>query len=1257
MAADPITVATHASGKADLRGEVKEATTDRVETAMSYDEVRKEVQKMTKYPVGCICQLPATRIVRRYRYVRRAGFSVLEPASSDYTGSDVVYVDTGRDFKRQTAGREPLIGIEPNPGPRTVIKMTRAKPKKPRSRASFAQRAGKAVGKVARFVVRNDFPKVLARVPVVGKVAENVYNGAKSILSFLGVSASTMVTVGLEGDNHIVARPGHDIKENYAYTTSLQGGHVLMKYHISVGPKGSRSREMSKLYERYSITGMRLIVTPSASLTSVGVLAYFVVPDVESKEIEAMSPDQVLATAPSRPCYQQINIRDRGSVKIQLPQQQYYIRNVANSSERLVSPGILYVVAVTGIDSAHVPVIEQSTDYRFYGASTDPLSYGSMSWFGRMYEINTMEPPDPVLSLHFAGTNDLTADALTKFTRRLRGVEVSGYLMQASAGGQYNLPVKKRGWSLAMSPGEVFTLISGGTVGDNFGVEGYYTSLGMFTTDSTSDSLIKSSLAPVERELSWTAYQATGEAPATNLATAFKTYQFAATVPTRIIVLAYHDTMQTPLDHDFVPFNAASECLAYAQLRDESSSTIAGELMIRSVERETVSFCARSPINGLSSETRDMLKVALSRGRYQALPERKSRTVALPSPPLRAATIEDEYVDVSRRASTTPRVGQNAQAMKKKIAGVDLVGIEPNPGPPGKERDKARVAAALKKKTKERAATQKAQAFQNAKKPVKKQSPNVGKMPNDDEVYWEEEAIDSLFDYHEGPVTYRPVVPSAPSAPSAPAATVVAGTQHRSHIGAMLPISSLAAKNLEDAKRPPPENPAYKKPGGRGACRDWLAGKCNRTNCKFAHVKDKAPPREDKVCRDFAAGKCVRSNCKYLHPVADVPLKKLPADVTIVGSEEDRRVVREVREPRGEVVKLLNAVESVGVRLRVDASGVLPTVVSLPEMEVGRNVVCAYIACPACGKEAKMEKGSVARCSHCPGKPCFMLEQPFCYQCPDCDKKTPSLEGMYRDGVRVAVKPDLGPKYSQYVPARTLPDGTVIPEVLSRETEFHAWTVYPCPHCKRYHNISTCGGFVEVPNHFLNAGGLVGSVASKNFCNAVPVRSVGQRIKSFFGKIKRNVKQWITSSPFPEPAPIHTWSWSEVEKAGAVTDLAHLAPGTVDYRQTSNLASPLRRPYESEFITCTVKSAYDAYTQCGVGQVRVHRLLVSELIAHFGLKKPTDEAFNQAYDTRIRNINVKALEEPGLREATRAFMEDLIDSVKNSRLLAGLNFH
>lgn len=205
-------------------------------------------------------------------------------------------------------------------------------------------------------------------IPVVGPMLDTAFNVGKSILNFVGLGAGVYAYVDLHGRHHLVAKDSH-LESKFEAGTEIPAGSVILKYVISVGPDGTRSRELSKLFEKYTIQQMDLVVTPTASMTSTGVLAYFLVPDVESKTIDDMSPEQLLATAPTRPSYRQINIRTAGRVRIPLPRNLFYIKDL-DGAERFVSPGILYIITVSQVNSANLPVIEQQSKYGFYQPST-----------------------------------------------------------------------------------------------------------------------------------------------------------------------------------------------------------------------------------------------------------------------------------------------------------------------------------------------------------------------------------------------------------------------------------------------------------------------------------------------------------------------------------------------------------------------------------------------------------------------------------------------------------------------------------------------------------------------------------------------------------------------------------------------------------------------------------------------------------------------------------------------------------------------
>lgn len=73
----------------------------------------------------------------------------------------------------------------------------------------------------------------------------------------------------------------------------------------------------------------------------------------------------------------------------------------------------------------------------------------------------------------------------------------------------------------------------------------------------------------------------------------------------------------------------------------------------------------------------------------------------------------------------------------------------------------------------------------------------------------------------------------------------------------------------------PPRPPFVPQPVMNGTCRDFLLGKCTRTNCRFSHGAAAPMPGmtnlgmvETRMCRDFLEGRCTRTTCRFSHSPA-----------------------------------------------------------------------------------------------------------------------------------------------------------------------------------------------------------------------------------------------------------------------------------------------------------------------------------------------------------------------------------------------------
>jgi len=63
-------------------------------------------------------------------------------------------------------------------------------------------------------------------------------------------------------------------------------------------------------------------------------------------------------------------------------------------------------------------------------------------------------------------------------------------------------------------------------------------------------------------------------------------------------------------------------------------------------------------------------------------------------------------------------------------------------------------------------------------------------------------------------------------------------------------------------------------------CRDFLRGRCQRDDCRFAHPSDHVAVDTSNlviVCIDFLNGRCSRTSCRYFHPPAHLAKSKSAA--------------------------------------------------------------------------------------------------------------------------------------------------------------------------------------------------------------------------------------------------------------------------------------------------------------------------------------------------------------------------------------------
>lgn len=1197
-----------------------------------------------------ICLVPVSkgRTGRRARRTRvnYAKGSKLPQSFADATASS-----------KKEAGVD-LVGVESNPGPkgnaraklypnpraqaarvaRKVVQMTN----RPRKRAG-----GNLLSKIVSAV-----PKVIKAIPKAVKVAETVYHQARSILNFAGVTALTSSLTDVNGRHHVMLRrgAGRGALLNLTSSTPIAAGSILKKYIISVGPSGSRSREMSKLYERYSISSMHLIITPAASLTSTGVIGYFVVPDVESKDVDGMSSEQLLATAPSRPAYKQVNVRDGGRVPVQLPIVQYYIRQTA-SADRLISPGVLYVISLTELLPEHLPVLEQEVSYRFYGATAAPNALGQMVAYNQGLTtvdykdggITTMTPNVPLAG--FAFDTDNTALEARKHT-----ITVAAAYTYSAATIHTNL----QSIGYLVNPGEQVFVVNRGTAA--------YCSMCMIQPEemgTTTTFLQMRNVYPIatggpDQEY-FNIVQATnttlyGGVQVLNWFTGYcKKAAYIVIVPGAFVsgttwVPGLDDTEEVQYEY-------------FVGIRDADGDTLLASVSDVSTMFRNNRFCESS----ISVIHDRLVTSAASSSSVSAAPNSYAAIqVVAPTTPL----------------SQAPVMVNKTGLRGKARAGIDLINVESNPGH-SKGRSKKRVHQKSEWRK-----------VRNAIQPAIVSSVKA-QMANNVPQRQRSDGRKNIAKWVRKPNVSNPVVPAPPSSLDLPPEVEVASPPPasdpkcdvkvvdfaalRAQIAARVNGSSEDAQDarveLEDfddadysgmdykfgpalcqplvvpVKAPaqlggvvstpnPPKDdrvvqvqPARLPDSKKKYCRDFQKGSCRYgSRCKFLHELEPKEP-----CRAFQSGNCkYGDHCKYAHVLlAQKPTTSLQpskeADIVVTGLAKGRgdtpltaSVFGDAAHVSsgilsGQLKKVEDQLAAVNFRLKVDPSNEYTPMAAFGNgVESVKPVFSTTVLCPDCrGLATAPDKNGASwclkGCRKCPfmGRVC---DPTTGWHCPDCH--SPS-SGPDESGMGTCYGPKCGHRGVRVVP--------------------------------------------EVPrNAWCQAAPLVGFVKKTEFTNKVVKRGLLPWLASKVKQCGRVVKKWITNDPLPAEAPVHTWSTSVrvADKAPRGED----ETPSLDFRQTSNLACKLRRADDVDMVPYTIHSAYDAYSSCGSKQVFVHRVLAADLVAKFGMDVPDKKTFDGAFDSAIRPLNANVYSNPQLREVTRMYVTDYVSHLRNEGLKSGLDF-
>lgn len=212
-------------------------------------------------------------------------------------------------------------------------------------------------------------------IPVLGSIVDTAQTVASSFLNLLGPTSNLYeVHYSSSGQSYLVPHR-HVLAENgfHVGLANISPGSILMRYEISVGPTGSRSRRMGENFEKYQLRQFQLAVTSTCAATEPGQLAYVFVPDPLDRTLDTMEPSTRLEAILGRDTVQLAQIWQNTVLNFRIPPKQYFVQPEAGD-ERFASPGAVYVIAVTSLDSAKLPTLRQTSDLIFSRATSAPSS-------------------------------------------------------------------------------------------------------------------------------------------------------------------------------------------------------------------------------------------------------------------------------------------------------------------------------------------------------------------------------------------------------------------------------------------------------------------------------------------------------------------------------------------------------------------------------------------------------------------------------------------------------------------------------------------------------------------------------------------------------------------------------------------------------------------------------------------------------------------------------------------------------------------
>jgi len=326
-----------------------------------------------------------------------------------------------QDGQSLLGSRQPVMNQKRNKGSKKTPSI-RANPRSAQSSTALGTLVGSAVN-------------VAKSIPIIGTVVDKAETVASSILSFLGLGSS-LYEVHYASNGRRFLRPHSHVALVDGFhqaNSAVAPGSILLRYEISIGPNGSRSRRMGENFEKYDITQFQLAITAVCAATEPGQLAYVFVPDPLDRTLDTMDSSSRLEAILGRDSVQLAQIWQNTVLNFQLPRRQFFVQPEAGDI-RFASPGAVYVIAVTSLDSTKLPTLRQTSALSFTRATSAPSSASVQ--IGRSTVFYGLTGSRTVDLANYAGDSG-TADDIHAFdSSRI----VKGNTYSASAGGSLTNP-------------------------------------------------------------------------------------------------------------------------------------------------------------------------------------------------------------------------------------------------------------------------------------------------------------------------------------------------------------------------------------------------------------------------------------------------------------------------------------------------------------------------------------------------------------------------------------------------------------------------------------------------------------------------------------------------------------------------------------------------------------------------------------------------------------------------------------------------